>query len=261
MEKKQERVDKYGLIGKDIGYSFSRSFFKSKFEKERINASYQNFDCVDYNEIREVLKDRRVKGFNVTIPYKEKVISLIDELDIAALEIGAVNTIKRLPDGRLKGYNTDYIGFTASLLGSEEGNLFKKILEGGSIQPQALIFGTGGASKAVVYALEKMGVKCQYISRKRSKNALAYDEIDEELVKNNWLFVNCTPLGTFPEVDIFPDLPYEYLDESHIVYDLIYNPPETTFLRKARAQGASTFNGLAMLEGQALASWEIWQSL
>jgi len=260
MEIKQEQVDKYGLIGKDIGYSFSRSFFNAKFDTEQILATYQNLDCKNADAIKSVLADTTIRGYNVTIPYKEVVINLIDELDEDAKAIGAVNTIKRMPDGRLKGFNTDHIGFRESILQSTEASMFKKALRENSTELNALILGTGGASKAIVYALTKMGVSCQYISRKRSQTAITYNDIDETLMINNWLIVNCTPLGTYPDVNQSPDIPFDFITLSHIAYDVIYNPAETVFLREAKSRGATTFNGLPMLEGQALASWKIWQS-
>lgn len=259
MEKKQERMVKYGLIGKDIGYSFSRSFFKAKFQKEDIDATYVNLDCKDAKTVQDYLADTSIYGFNVTIPYKEVVIPMLDELDENAQAIGAVNTIKRMPNGNLKGYNTDFIGFQSSLLDSPEGMMFKQALSENKTPLNALILGTGGASKAIVYALTKMGVQCQYISRKRSKTALTYDDIDEELMMNTWLIINCTPLGTFPDIHQYPDIPFDFVTLSHIAYDVIYNPAETIFLQRAKEQGATTFNGLSMLEGQALASWDIWQ--
>lgn len=260
MEKKQEQVAKYGLIGKDIGYSFSRSFFKAKFEKESIDATYVNLDCKDVNEVRDCLEDKSINGFNVTIPYKEGVLPFLDELDEDAAAIGAVNTIKRMPNGNLKGFNTDFVGFSTSLLERPDGGFFKRALSESKTTPIALVLGTGGASKAVVYALKKMGVECQYISRKRTENTITYNDIDEDLILKSWIIVNCTPLGTFPDVSSYPDIPYEYLTLSHIAYDLIYNPAETVFLQNAKAQGATIFNGLSMLEAQAIASWKIWQS-
>lgn len=253
-------MDKYGLIGKDIGYSFSRSFFKAKFDKEEITASYQNFDCKDVDAIKAILLDTTIRGYNVTIPYKEVVIPLLDELDKDAEAIGAVNTIKRMTDGSLKGFNTDFIGFRESIFKSAEGTLFKKALRESKTKLNALILGTGGASKAIVYALTMMGVNCQFISRKRSKTALTYDDIDEDLMRQQWLIINCTPLGTFPDVDQAPEIPFDCITLSHIAYDVIYNPAETIFLKEAKERGATTFNGLPMLEEQALASWKIWQS-
>lgn len=260
MEIKQEQLDKYGLIGKDIGYSFSRSFFKAKFDNESINAAYQNLDCKDVAAIKSVLQDTTIKGYNVTIPYKEVVIDLIDKLDEDARAIGAVNTIKRMPDGTLIGFNTDYIGFRESLFQSQEGHIFKTALRESKTNIKALILGTGGASKAIVYALSNMGVRCQYVSRKRTKTAITYEDLDEEFLLDHSLIVNCTPLGTYPDVDQCPDVPFDFITLSHIVYDVIYNPSETIFLKKAKERGATTQNGLPMLEGQALASWQIWQS-
>lgn len=253
-------MGKYGLIGRDIGYSFSRSFFKDKFDNEDIDASYINLDCKDIVAVKDCLSDQSIDGFNVTIPYKQEIIPLLDALDKDAKAIGAVNTIKRMPDGSLKGYNTDFIGFRESLYNSPEGTMFKNILSKKEIELSALVLGTGGASKAIVYALTKMGVQCQYISRKRTNTTITYNDIDEELMKNTWLIINCTPLGTFPDVDQSPDIPFNFITLSHIAYDLIYNPSETVFLKRAKKQGAITFNGLPMLEGQALASWDIWQS-
>jgi len=253
-------VGKYGLIGKNIGYSFSKRFFKAKFDKEDIDASYINLDCKDIATVKRCLADQTMDGFNVTIPYKEVVIPLLDDLDTDAKTIGAVNTIKRMPDGSLKGFNTDFVGFRESLFNSQEGMQFKNALAEGKNQLNALVMGTGGASKAIVYALNKMGVKYQYISRKRTKTTLTYNDIDEELMRNTWLIINCTPLGTFPDIHQSPDIPFDFINPSHIAYDLIYNPAETIFLQRAKTQGATTFNGLSMLEGQAIASWHIWQS-
>ena len=253
-------MDKYGLIGKNIGYSFSRSFFNAKFEKENRDATYINLDCDDAEAVKKCLSDTSIQGYNVTIPYKEVVIPLLDALDDDAKAIGAVNTIKRMPDGTLKGFNTDFIGFQSSLFDSHEGVMFKEVLAKSKTPLNALVLGTGGASKAIVYALTKMRVKSQYVSRKRSENTITYNDIDEELMSNSWLIINCTPLGTYPDVERFPDIPFDFITFSHIAYDLIYNPSETVFLKRASEKGATTFNGLPMLEGQALAAWDIWQS-
>ncbi|MFT5751361.1 MAG: shikimate dehydrogenase, partial [Dokdonia sp.] len=181
-----------------------------------------------------------------------------------AENIGAVNTIKRLKDGRLIGYNTDFLGFRGTLLERFGSSMFRSFDENGALgakmptSHKALILGTGGASKAIVYALESLGVGCQYISRKRTKDTLTYDDLDEEHIKKVTIIVNCTPLGTFPEVHLYPDIPFTYLDSRHIVYDLIYNPSQSQFLAMAKAQNATTINGLRMLELQAEASWDIW---
>lgn len=260
MEIKQEHVIKYGLIGRNIGYSFSRNFFNTKFKKERINAEYINLDCKDVEAVKSCLADTSIYGYNVTIPYKEVVIPLLDTLDDDAKAIGAVNTIRRMPDGTLRGYNTDFMGFRASLFDSTKEVMFKETLRKSKIPFNALVLGTGGASKAIVYALTKMGVKSQYISRKRSDNTITYTDINKELITRSKLIINCTPLGTYPDIDQCPDIPFDFISDSHIAYDLIYNPSETVFLKKASKQGATTFNGLPMLEGQALAAWDIWQS-
>lgn len=257
-------MDKYGLFGRDIGYSFSRSYFKAKFEAENILASYANFDCDTIQDVQAYLKDESIRGYNVTIPYKEDIIALLDELDADAANIGAVNTIKRIEDGRLKGFNTDFIGFRGTLLEEFGDVLFpnfnSELALGAKLLSthKALILGTGGASKAIVYALESLGVSCRYISRKRTKDTWTYDELDEERIQDATFIVNCTPLGTFPDVHLHPDIPYSYLDSRHIVFDLIYNPPQSQFLSLAKAQKATTINGLRMLELQAEASWNIW---
>lgn len=264
MEKKREHMDRYGLFGRDIGYSFSRSYFKAKFQTEEILSSYDNFDCDSIDGVQEYLKDQSIRGFNVTTPYKEAVIPLLDGLDVDAQNIGAVNTIKRLEDGSLMGYNTDFLGFRETLLERFGSSMFRTFKEKNTldakmdISHKALILGTGGASKAIVYALESLGVGCQYISRKRTKGIWTYDDLDEEHIKKVTIIVNCTPLGTFPDVHLYPDIPFSYLDSRHIVYDLIYNPPQSQFLAMAKAQNATTINGLRMLELQAEASWAIW---
>ncbi|WP_299682813.1 shikimate dehydrogenase [uncultured Dokdonia sp.] len=246
---------RYGLIGKNIAYSFSRRYFKTKFEKEQlVGASYVNFDSQTLEEVKEYLCNDDINGYNVTIPYKEEIIPLLDQLDTDAHHIGAVNTVKRNNLGQLIGYNTDYIGFKQSLLEYTEGVFLDT-----SIAKKALILGTGGASKAVVYALTQLGVHCQYVSRNRYDNTMLYSDISKTILSKHSIVVNCTPLGTSPNTDAFPDIPYEYLNESHILYDLIYNPVKTQFLTKGEKQGATIISGLRMLELQAEAAWEIWQ--
>jgi shikimate dehydrogenase len=265
MVKKPALMDRYGLIGQAIGYSFSRSYFKAKFDSESVAATYVNFDCATIDSVRECLKDKRIRGYNVTIPYKEAIIPLLDGLDPHAEKIGAVNTIKRLEDGSLIGYNTDYVGFRDSLLEQFGTSLFstlihnERALEAKKLPSyKALILGTGGASKAVIYAFGSLGVHCQYVSRKRTQENLSYDELDEAKIVEVTFIVNCTPLGTHPDIDLHPDIPFLYLDSRHIAYDLIYNPAETRFLALANAQKVTTINGLRMLELQAEASWAIW---
>ncbi|TVZ50931.1 shikimate dehydrogenase family protein [Dokdonia sp. Hel_I_53] len=252
MEKEQKQKDKYGLIGKDIGYSFSRGYFKNKFGSEQINAVYFNFDASTLEDVKQYLDNTLVKGYNVTIPYKEKIIPLLDGLDDNASQIGAVNTIKREVDGRLIGYNTDFIGFRDSLLP------YLNNIDPHDQDFKAIILGTGGASKGVSYALQLLGIKCQFVSRKRTKENLTYEDLTQEVILDHKFIINTTPVGTFPNVEAFPNIPYNFLKEYHVVYDLIYNPPLTAFLGFAKDRGATIINGLKMLELQAKASWSLW---
>jgi shikimate dehydrogenase len=257
MEKKQDHVDRYGLIGRDIAYSFSRSYFASKFEKENIQASYVNFDSKTTQEVEEYLSDSKIKGYNVTIPYKQSVIPFLDRLDTDALAIGAVNTIKRTNAGELIGYNTDHIGFRESLL-ELCGDILSK-MDKESLSKQAIILGTGGASKGVAYALETLGFQIVYVSRNSGKGVVSYADLNETHIDASTIIVNCTPLGTSPNTHVCPGIPYNHLTSSHIVYDLIYNPVKTLFLEKANEQGATIISGLRMLELQAEAAWDIWR--
>lgn len=247
-------MHKYGLIGKDIAYSFSKHYFASKFEREQIkNTEYTNFDSQTVEEVQEYLLNSKINGFNVTIPYKEAVIPYLDHLDIDARNIGAVNTIKRSQSGELIGYNTDHIGFKDSLLEHCED-----ILKITPKPKQALILGTGGASKAVMYALNKLGFSCTYVSRNKSEGVISYQSLTASIIVSHTLIVNCTPLGTSPNIEAFPAIPYQHLNESHILFDLIYNPAKTRFLEKGENHGATIISGFRMLELQAEASWEIW---
>ncbi|MFC4635723.1 shikimate dehydrogenase family protein [Dokdonia ponticola] len=247
-------MDRYGLIGKNISYSFSKQYFASKFERERItNASYVNFDCQTIEEVVSYLLNPNIRGFNVTIPYKEAVIPYLDDLAPDAHAIGAVNTIKRTQTGDLIGYNTDFIGFKDSLT-ERLGDALTTIPS----PKKALILGTGGASKAVVFALTTLGFSCMYVSRSPSEGVLSYQDLTASIVHSYTLIVNCTPLGTFPNIGAFPAIPYHELRASHILYDLIYNPKKTVFLEKGEQQGAIIISGLRMLELQAEAAWEIW---
>ncbi|HEX9979251.1 MAG TPA: shikimate dehydrogenase [Flavobacterium sp.] len=240
---------KFGLLGRNIGYSFSKGYFTEKFRSlGLINCSYENFDIPDISSFPEIYKTD-LNGMNVTIPYKEAVVPFLDELDDAAQKIGAVNTIKFLPQGQLKGFNTDHIGFHDSL---------KPLLR--PHHRKALVLGTGGAAKAVVFAIENLAIATQYVSRRPENNSISYQDLSAELMAEYTIVVNCTPLGTKPEIDACPDIPYQFLTEKHLAYDLIYNPAETTFLQKAAHQGAVTKNGYEMLEIQAEASWKIWNS-
>lgn len=241
---------KYGLIGKNIGYSFSKTFFTTKFEQENRSDTYHNFDIDCITSLHNIIsKYEDLKGLNVTIPYKENVIPHLDRLDKEAEKIGAVNTIKILRDGRLAGYNTDHYGFARAL------SSFLPLQ-----QKTALILGTGGASKAVAYVLEAMNFKHTFVSRTKTSDNFTYDELNREIILKNFLIVNCTPLGTFPNIHEFPNIPYEYLTKDHLLFDLIYNPRETEFLKRGYAKRARVTNGLKMLEYQAKKAWSIWKS-
>lgn len=241
---------RFGLIGKSLGHSFSRSYFTDKFQKKGLNHSYENFELKSIDSFPElILQNADLKGLNVTIPYKEDIIGYLNELDPVAKDIGAVNTVT-INQGRTKGYNTDVIGFKNSL---------KPFLKHG--MEKALVLGTGGASKAVEFVLKNLGIDCFFASRSLSgKNVLSYDILNGEAMKQFRLIVNTTPLGTFPDTDEYPKIPYHYLTTDHLLYDLIYNPSETAFLKKGKKQGATTLNGLGMLKLQAEASYKIWLS-
>ena len=241
----------YGLLGKNISYSFSKAYFAKKFEKEELNlCSYQNFDLENVFEITSVLKKHRdLKGLNVTIPYKESVLPFLDKISKNATKIGAVNTIKISKKGVLKGYNTDFYGFKKAL---------KPLLQ--PHHQKALILGTGGASKAIAFALKKLKIDYKYVSRSPLKNGLLYDQLDETIFKSYQIIINCTPIGTSPKINECPQIPYQFLSPKHLVFDLIYNPEKTLFLQKAAQHGAEIQNGLKMLEFQAEKAWEIWNS-
>ena len=237
----------FGLIGKNISYSFSRTYFTEKFKKENIDAKYYNFDLEEINQFRDVIKEMPdLQGLNVTIPYKQEIITFLDDLAPEAKEIGAVNTIK-VNGNRLTGYNTDYIGFSESI---------KPLLK--SHHNKALILGTGGASKAIAYAFKKLDIEYKFVSRDSGKGKLGYDDLSEEIIKDHNIIINTTPVGTFPDVEEYPEFPVENLTKKHLVYDLIYNPEITQLLALAKKQGATVKNGLKMLELQAESAWNIW---
>ena len=233
---------KYGLIGKNIAYSFSKTFFTVKFEQEGRKDSYHNFDIECIEQLPAIIKEHSdLKGLNVTIPYKEEVIPLLDKLDKEAEKIGAVNTIKILKDGRLVGYNTDHYGFAKSLADYFPLN-----------EKTALILGTGGASKAIRYVLDAMQCDYKLVSRTPSEESITYEDLSKEVITSHCLIVNCTPLGTFPDVHAYPDIPYTHLTKDHILFDLIYNPRETEFLKRGFASNYDSLrswlqnpNGLA----------------
>ena len=242
-------MDVYGLIGKSLKHSFSQKYFKEKFDIQKIDdAEYRNFEFENAGEIKEALAAiKNLKGVNVTIPYKSTILPYLDSIDEAAEKIGAVNTIKIEKDGNWKGYNTDAYGFATSL---------KPFLT--NQHQKALILGTGGASKAIVYALKQLNVSVVLVSRKKGKADLTYDDLNEYVFKACKLIVNTTPVGMWPSVKELPAIPVDLLTPEHLVYDLIYNPKKTLFLKRAESAGATIMNGLNMLKLQAEKSWKIW---
>ena len=238
---------KYGIIGFPLGHSFSRSFFTEKFAREGIDAQYLNFEIPDVTMLKDVLRDNpELRGLNVTLPYKQAVIPLLDELSDEAREIGAVNVI-RVRDGRLKGFNSDIIGFTESI---------RPLLQ--PHHKQALVLGTGGASKAICVGLKRLGLEWKYVSRTPREGMITYEDITAETLQDYTVIVNCSPVGMFPKIDQAPAIPYEYLTPKHLLFDCVYNPEDTLFMQKGRAQGATVKNGLEMLHLQAIASWRFW---
>jgi shikimate dehydrogenase len=244
-------MDKYGLIGYPLGHSFSIGYFNEKFQNEGINAKYINFEIPTIESLPEILASNpELRGLNVTIPYKEKVISYLDTVSPEARAIGAVNVIRVVHKGndiKLKGFNSDVIGFTQSI---------EPMLS--NIHKKALILGTGGASKAIDFGLKSLGMETVFVSRYERPGTIQYDKITPDVVREYNVIVNCTPLGMYPHSDSCPNLPYEAMDENNILYDLIYNPDETLFMYKGRQRGATVKNGLEMLLLQAFASWEFW---
>lgn len=250
MDKEREnRKPNFGLIGKNISYSFSKTHFTAKFENEDIDYAYENFDIDAISQFPSILKNNPdLLGLNVTIPYKESIIPYLDELDDMAKEIGAVNTIKIDSSGKLKGYNTDYYGFEKSL------ELLLK-----PHHRRALILGTGGASKAIAFALKNLNIAFDFVSRQPESDVkYCYEDLRENILKSYQIIINCTPLGTFPNVNECPDIPYDAISSEHLMYDLIYNPIQTKFLICGEIQGADISNGFSMLELQAEKAWEIW---
>ena len=239
-------MDKYGLIGYPLGHSFSINYFNEKFENEGIDARYENFEIASIRQFPEIIDTNpELRGLNVTIPYKEQVIDYLDSLSPEAQAIGAVNVIKVEHKGKntiLKGYNSDVIGFTRSI---------EPLLE--RYHKKALILGTGGACKAIDFGLKSLGLQTQWVSRHEKPNAITYELITEYNV-----IVNCTPCGMYPHADECPRLPYEAMNSHTLLYDLLYNPDETLFMKRGKARGALVKNGLEMLLLQAFASWEFW---
>ncbi|WP_321996912.1 shikimate dehydrogenase [Draconibacterium orientale] len=247
-------MKKYGLLGYPLTHSFSKRYFTERFETENIDSTYDNFEIDSITKFQDVVKDNpEVIGFNVTIPYKEQVIPYLDELNDSAKEIGAVNTIRvtRTENGvHLKGFNTDTFGFESSL---------KPLLK--DHHKKALILGTGGASKALKYVLSKLGI--EYISasiEELQENEIRYEDVNQQVISERLLIINATPLGTYPKVETFPNIPYEFITDKHLLFDLVYNPEVTQFMAKGKAKGATVKNGYEMLLNQAKKAYEIWNS-
>ena len=244
-----KKSKKFGLIGKNIDYSFSKKYFSEKFKKENLDYTYSNFDIVNISEIESILQNNSISGYNVTIPYKEEIIKFLDEIDEVAKDIGAVNTIKKI-DNKNIGFNTDSIGFEKSLLPLIENKIPKN----------ALILGSGGASKAIKYVLKKLKINYSTVSRKEGKSEFVYENLNEVILNKFKMIINCSPVGTFPNINNCPNIPYEFLTKDHILYDLVYNPIESLFLKRGRNLGCKTKNGLEMLEIQANESWSVWNN-
>jgi shikimate dehydrogenase len=249
----EEKKSKFGLLGKNISYSFSSGYFTKKFEKLNLKKhKYVNFDIPEIKDFPSIIEETpNLKGMNVTIPYKEVVMQYLDKLDETAKEIGAVNTIKFTKRGDLKGYNTDIFGFENSI---------KPFLK--KHHKKALILGTGGASKAVAYAFKRNDINFKFVSRNPSeKNQISYKDLSEEILEEYTVIVNCSPIGTFPNVNDAPKIPYQFITDKHLLFDLIYNPEETAFLKKGKEKGAAIKNGYQMLELQAEEAWRIWNDV
>ncbi|HZV68048.1 MAG TPA: shikimate dehydrogenase [Saprospiraceae bacterium] len=241
---------KFGLIGYPLTHSFSAAYFEEKFQSLRLkDFSYQNFPVKEIDEIFPILQSD-VFGFNVTIPYKSAIISYLNDIDLTALQIGAVNTLVRIGKHSWKGFNTDVAGFSLSLQGWLKDQPFPE---------RALILGTGGAAKAIKYALTSLGIHSSFVSRDDHQD-YSYPGLTKEVMEKHLLIVNATPLGTFPETETCPNIPYEFLTENHMLFDLVYNPTNTLFLTRGAQMGAQTKNGLDMLHLQAEQAWIIWKS-
>ena len=247
----------FALIGYPLTHSFSKKYFTEKFEKEGIsNARYELLELPDYQDFPQLIASYPdLVGLNVTIPHQQNIISYLNELDAASsARIGAVNTIKVLPDGRLKGYNTDYYGFRLSL---------EQWLQKLNVTPtslKALVLGNGGAAKAVFAALEDIQIPYQIVSRQNTLSTISYEDLTADVISTHSLNINTSPVGTYPKVEECPAIPYEWLNDQHLLYDLVYNPAETLFLKKGKQQNAQTHNGLPMLQLQAEKAWEIWNT-
>ena len=241
-------MKRYGLIGHPLKHSQSRFYFNNKFEYEGLDCLYQHFDLKSLDELQAVKeKYPDLCGFNVTIPYKEAITPMLDEMDDVAKAVGAVNVVK-ITEGKMKGYNTDVYGFE---------KLLNRAINGKEID-HALVLGTGGASKAVQFVLRQRGILFSTVSRDAERGDYTYDNLSDEILKQNHLIINTTPLGMAPYVDGFPDIHYQALGNKHILIDLIYNPKETAFMELGKTWGAKVYNGLQMFEEQAKKTWEIF---
>ncbi len=240
---------RFGLIGKKLGHSFSARYFAEKFEREGLqDCDYSLYELPEIECVKEFMLKPNLVGFNVTIPYKQQVIPYLDELHPQAAEVGAVNCVKILPDGRKIGYNTDVDGVRVSL---------NKLLGGDKVE-SALILGTGGAAQAVDYVLRERGIELKVVSRDKSRGDLTYDELTQDVMSAHRLIINASPVGMFPACDDAPAIPYAMLSGSHYLFDLVYNPLVTRFMELGAAQGAKTLSGIDMLYAQAESAWRIW---
>jgi shikimate dehydrogenase len=250
MEKTERDKVRFGLIGKNISYSFSRGYFTKKFSEMGLDRySYENFDLERIDQFTDIMEQNStIKGFNVTIPYKEQIMPFLSQIDPEAQAIGAVNTIKILGN-KTVGFNTDAYGFQKSI----EPYLKEH-------HKKALILGTGGASKAVSFVLNKLGISYKFVSRNPKSNQYNYTDLNKEVLLEHTVIVNCTPLGTYPNINDKPNIPYNFITDQHLLFDLIYNPEKTAFLLAGELQGGNISNGSNMLQFQAEKSWEIWNS-
>jgi len=238
----------FGLIGRKLGHSFSKEYFETKFDELNLtDHSYNLFELDDIGEIEKILK-LKPKGLNVTVPYKQEIIPYLNRLDDSAEKVGAVNVVS-LEKNAFVGYNSDYYGFKTSLQHWLSNTTLK-----------ALVLGTGGASKAVIAALDELGIEVQSVSRTSGNNLITYDEVTSDIIEQHQLIINTTPLGMYPETNECPDIPYDSVTNQHYLHDLVYNPEKTVFLKKGEAKGAQVKNGLEMLHLQAEKSWEIWNN-
>jgi shikimate dehydrogenase len=244
-------MKQFGLIGFPLGHSFSKRYFTEKFDREGVDAQYDLYPLSRIEEFEALKDNETLCGVNVTIPYKEQIFKYLDEVDETAAKIGAVNVVKFIrSEGKLKlkGYNSDAIGFEESI---------KPFLQ--SYHTKALILGTGGASKAIDFTLQKLGLETIFVSRIAKANVLSYEMLNAEIMADFLVVVNASPVGTFPHIDECPKIPYQFLTNKHLIFDAVYNPAETLFLKKAWEMGAKGINGEAMLVGQAEAAWDIWR--